>query len=53
MEYILIVKQINTVKVNAFTKEQAINIVKKQLDPKALVEINIVDAGKIEEKDKV
>lgn len=43
MIYKVMVKQIDVVSVNASSEEQAINIVKSRLDPKALVEIDVCE----------
>lgn len=45
MKYKAIVKQIDIIEVDAISKEQAINIIKNNINPKALVEIEIVEEG--------
>ena len=55
MKYKVIVKQINIIDVDAFTAEGAIKKVKDQIlqqDPRALVEIAIVEEGKMEEENE-
>ena len=55
MKYKIIVKQINTVDVDALTADGAIKKVKDQIlqqDPRALVEIDIVEESKIEEENE-
>ena len=52
MKYKIIVKQINTIDVDALTADGAIKKVKDQIlqqDPRALFEIDIVQEGKLEE----
>lgn len=43
------IKQLQVVDVNAVSEEQALNIVKKQLDPKALVELSVIDEVQVKE----
>ena len=45
MKYKAVVKQIDIIEVDAISKEQAINIIKNNINPKALVEIEIVEEG--------
>lgn len=55
MKYKVIVKQINIVDVDALTADGAIKKVKDQIlqqDPRALVEINIVEESKIGEENE-
>lgn len=52
MKYKIIVKNIQIIEVDALTAEGAIKKVKDQIlqqDPRALVEIDIIEEGKIEE----
>jgi hypothetical protein len=54
-KYKLIIKQIEIIEVDALTAESAIKKVKDQIykqDPRALVEIDIVEEGKIEENEQ-
>ena len=48
MKYKAVVKQIDIIEVDAISKEQAINIIKNNISPKALVEIEIVEEGIIQ-----
>ena len=55
MKYKIIVKQINIIDIDALTADSALKKVKDQIlqqDPRALVEIDIVEEGKIEEEDE-
>ena len=54
-KYKLIIKQIEIIEVDALTAEGAIKKVKNQIlqqDPRALVEVAIVEEGKIEEENE-
>ena len=53
MEYKIIIKQIDIVTVNAPSSEQAIKLVKSKLDPKALVELDVVEEVKIENSKEI
>lgn len=48
MKYRAVVKQIDIIEVDAISKEQAINIIKNNINPKTLVEIDIVEEGTIQ-----
>lgn len=55
MKYKIIVKNIQVIDVDALTADAAIKKVKDQIlkqDPRALVEINIVEESKIEEENE-
>lgn len=49
MIYKIMVKQIDVIEVNALSESQAIDVIKNRIDPKALVELQVVEEGKTNE----
>ena len=49
-KYKIIVKQIDIVEVNAYSKEEAIQQVKNSLKSNMIVEVEIVEDGEIDEQ---